>query len=192
MDESLTSSREVPGSQVERAELADADALSALAALTFPLACPPELSYADIASFIEAGLSPAAFRDYLSDGDNLVLVTRDDQGDLLSYVLAIPGVVMDPGSAEELLGQYPLGISKFYAAPRAQGTGLARAMLAEVVRLAQVAGFDSLWLGTNLANGRARRFYEREGFVERGRRFFTVGEHRCEDAVYELMLHQRR
>lgn len=170
------------------AEISDASDLSSLAALTFPLACPAELSRADIAAFIEENLTPSAFRSYLSDPANIVLMARDATGDPLAYTLALPGRGDDPDAAALLLCSRPMYLSKIYAAPRAQGTGLSGALIAALVDATRSRGFDSLWLGTNVENARARRFYEKQGFLDRGRRTFTVGGQRCHDVVYELPL----
>lgn len=174
--------------EIARAVSADAEALSAVAALTFPLACPDALTREDIAAFVERNLSPSVFRRYLDESTSIALLARDGRGDPLGYVLALPGDAMDPDSAPLVEGARPLGISKFYAAPRAHGSGLSTAMLRATIEIALGEGFDALWLSTNLDNTRARRFYEREGFLVRGGRFFTVGSSVCEDAVYEKPL----
>ena len=169
------------------AEESDASDLSSLAALTFPLACPPHLSKADIAAFIEEQLTPSAFRHYVTDPDNVVLIARDSAGDPLAYTLGIPGPGEDTPAAL-LKAETPMYLSKVYAAPRAQGTGLSTALLDAHAAIARTRGFDSLWLGTNVENARARRFYEKSGFADRGRRTFVVGGQTCHDVVYELSL----
>jgi len=55
-----------------------------------------------------------------------------------------------------------------YLRPEARGTGAANLLLAEVLASAR-ARVTFLYLIVNAANGRARRFYERLGFVEFGR-----------------------
>jgi ribosomal protein S18 acetylase RimI-like enzyme len=55
-----------------------------------------------------------------------------------------------------------------YLQPAARGTGAADLLLAEVLRSARER-LKFLHLIVNAANGRARRFYERLGFVEFGR-----------------------
>ena len=53
---------------VEVTEAVDSDAggLAELAAMTFPLACPPPSPRDEIAAFITANLSPERFVDYLA------------------------------------------------------------------------------------------------------------------------------
>ncbi|TBM77752.1 GNAT family N-acetyltransferase, partial [Mycolicibacterium smegmatis] len=46
--------------------MTDADELAAVAARTFPLACPPAVAPEHIASFVDANLSSARFAEYLT------------------------------------------------------------------------------------------------------------------------------
>lgn len=173
---------------IRLARSADASDLAALAALTFPLACPPELTHDDIAAFIEADLKPSDFRHYIAAPDNIVLLARDANNDPLGYVLALPGYGADPEASAGVRGSHPLYLSKVYAAPRAHGTGLSQRLLDTLVDAAIARGHDSLWLGTNSQNVRARRFYEKQGFTVVGARTFIVGGQRCRDVVYERVL----
>jgi ribosomal protein S18 acetylase RimI-like enzyme len=53
---------------------------------------------------------------------------------------------------------------------------------------AAATGAGSVWLGVNQQNMRANRFYEKQGFVLRGTRFFQVGDSTEADYVRELPL----
>ena len=63
---------------IRRAAPEDAPALHHLAAETFPLACPPELTADDQRAFIDAHLSEASFLTYLADTNRVVLVDEVD------------------------------------------------------------------------------------------------------------------
>ena len=67
-----------PVVRIATADSVDAVELAAVAARTFPLACPPSVAPDDIASFIDANLSNARFADYLTDPQRLILTTNDD------------------------------------------------------------------------------------------------------------------
>jgi hypothetical protein len=56
-----------PDIQRGTAESVDAIELAHIAALTFPLACPPTATPENIASFVDVNLSPARFGEYLRD-----------------------------------------------------------------------------------------------------------------------------
>ena len=46
----------------------------------------------------------------------------------------------------------------------------------------------SIWLNTSQDSIRARRFYEKHGFVRVGVKTMPVGDHVCDDYVYEHVL----
>ncbi|KAA0919611.1 GNAT family N-acetyltransferase [Dietzia sp. ANT_WB102] len=167
---------------------ADLDTISALAARTFPLACPPELATEEIGAFIAEHLSPEAFRAHLDAPGHDLLMAREAGGDIVGYVLLIAGTEMDATCADQLVHQPTVGISKFYVSPDHHGAGIASEMLAEVCRRSKASGAQSMWLATNVANARARRFYVKHGFVVRGHRIFDVGGVANTDVVYELTL----
>lgn len=178
----------VPNWSLAAATADQAAELAAIAALTFPLACPPELTVAQIVAFVEQELKPSDFARYLADEANIVFISHDDAGDPLGYLLALPEAGTDPAAAAQLRGTNPVYLSKCYAAPRAHGTGLATTLVKALFDEAARRGHDSVWLGTNEANLRARRFYEKQGFQLVGERKFVVGGKVCSDVTYELLL----
>lgn len=70
-------------------------------------------------------------------------------------------------------------------APEAQGRGLGRYLLREVLRRAAEAGADTAFLEVRPSNEVARRLYHSEGFNEVGRRknYYPAGKGRREDAL---------
>ena len=72
----------------------DADELAAVAACTFPLACPPSVAPASIASFIDSNLSATRFAEYLTDPRRAVLTAQQD-GRIVGYAMLIRGVDND-------------------------------------------------------------------------------------------------
>lgn len=170
------------------ASVADLDPISALAARTFPLACPPELGTDVIGAFIAEHLGPEAFGAHLGTPGHEVLAAEEDDGEMVGYVLLIGGTDMDPGCAEQVVHRPTTGVSKFYVDPDHHGAGIASEMLDEVSRRCRAGGARSIWLATNVANARARRFYVKHGFEPRGYRTFDVGGVANTDVVYELGL----
>ncbi len=169
--------------RIEDAVSGDAPALSALAAQTFPLACPPHISADAIASFIAAHLTASSFADYVDDPAYEVLVAREDDSRLDGYALSVRRAA--PADIAPLLPDGPATeLSKLYVRPDAHGGGAARQLLDAVVERARTAGTATVWLGTNQENRRARRFYEREGFELAGTRRFLVGGRWEDDVVY--------
>lgn len=173
---------------VRPARPADVPALARLAARTFPLACPPELDRGAIDSFIAENLSETAFRTYLGGAGHSVLVGVDAQGAVRAYALLIDGTSMDEDCAPMIEGRPSVGVSKFYVDPGLHGVGAAGQLLDASVAHARADGATSLWLATNVGNARARAFYVKNGFIERGHRLFTVGGMDNDDVVLELPL----
>ncbi|MCM3661746.1 GNAT family N-acetyltransferase [Georgenia satyanarayanai] len=158
----------------------DAVALAALAALTFPLACPPSLGPEAIAAHVATRLDADNFARFLTDPAHLVHVAADeDTGALLGYTMVVldspaPGREESEGVAE---------LSKCYVHPDVHGRGLAGRLVAAATDAAAERGARELWLGTNAANRRARRFYERCGFAVVGKRTYDVGGVPNDDVV---------
>ena len=167
----------------------EARELAALAALTFPLACPPKVTAADSAAFVAEHLSEDAFARYLADGSKKVLAAVQD-GNLMGYALLVFSAPSDPEVAEAL-GHLPAPaaeLSKCYVHPAVHGTGVAAALMQAAIGTALASGYRTLWLGVNDLNLRAQAFYRKSGFNEIGRRNFTVGGHVFRDFILALPL----
>ena len=179
--------------RVRRGRVEEADELSALAAETFPLACPEHLPAADIAAFVAENLSPARFREYLTAAHYVVLVAELD-GELAGYTLTVlPRTPAEPPYAPDVaavvVARPVAELSKIYVRTSAHGSGISQALMdATLATLAvhTVEGHSlaAVWLGTNARNRRARKFYTRSGWRYVGSRRFTVGGRVEDDAVY--------
>jgi GNAT superfamily N-acetyltransferase len=59
-------------------------------------------------------------------------------------------------------------VEQVYVAAGHRGSGVAAVLLAEAERLVRENGHENAWLAVVAGNGRARRFYERRGWVDEG------------------------
>jgi len=176
----------------------DAAALAELAAVTFPLACPPHLGEDDIAEFVATHLGAEHFAAYLADEQRYrVVLAQGPHGPVGYTLLVLPLTADEPPYDDDVAALVPARpaaeLSKCYVLPELQGSGLAGALLAETVRAAAAHSVDgepvaTVWLGTNRANRRAQRSYARHGFVTLGTRRFRVGESLEEDLVMAVEL----
>ena len=162
----------------------DAGRLAALAAVTFPLACPPESRPEDIAAHLANTLSEVNFRAYLADPAVTVLVI-DADGDLRGYSLLVARPARDPEVAAVLSELPCTELSKCYVHPEHHGLGAAAELMHASVAAAAAAGARGLWLGVNEQNARAIRFYEKSGFRRVGTKSFTLGSSVEHDFVME-------
>ncbi|MFE3544436.1 GNAT family N-acetyltransferase [Nocardia sp. NPDC059177] len=169
---------------VDRAGLWDAEALSDVAAATFPLACPPEATQGDIAIFLEQMLSGERFGEYLSDPDRTVLKAVEG-AEIVGYAMLVAGRPADPEVDAVVTAGAVVELSKMYVLPGHHGSGVAAALMAATVTTAREAGAVAVWLGVNQANERAQKFYTKHGFARVGTKTFTVGNQLHDDFVFE-------
>lgn len=160
---------------------------AALAAATFPLACPPHTTDAAKAAFIAAHLGEASFAGYLADPARTVLVA-EEEGRLVGYTMLVAGEPADPDVAVAVTRRPAIELSKCYVHPDAHGTGAAAALMDASLDVARAAGAASVWLGVNQQNARAQRFYGKHGFARVGVKRFLVGDRHEDDFVLERAL----
>ncbi|GAA3403907.1 GNAT family N-acetyltransferase [Pseudarthrobacter polychromogenes] len=170
-------------SSIRKAAADDAGALAALAAVTFPLACPPSASPDDIAAHLANTLSERHFQDYLADPDTTILVI--DGGGLRGYSLLVNRPPEDP-DVVAALGIVPsVELSKCYVHPEHHGLGAAAELMHASLQAAGEAGGRGVWLGVNSQNARAIRFYGKSGFRKVGTKSFRLGSAVEHDFVLE-------
>lgn len=172
---------------IRPAESDDLVELAAVAAATFPLACPPGVTEDNVAAFIAANLSAQAFAGYLHDPDRTVLIARDEER-ILGYAMLIRGVPDDDDVQRAVALRPATELSKMYTLPDAHGTGVAAALMTESLRHSTAAGAAGVWLGVNQENVRAQRFYGKFGFRVTGTKTFRLGESVENDYVMTVRL----
>lgn len=187
----LWQTRRVTELVIRPATSADLDELAALAAETFPLACPPHTTAEAIADFVARNFTPGHFAGYLADAERRVLVAErrvgpGGQGDasgadgeasarLVGYTMLVGGEPKDADAAAAVAARPAVELSKFYTRADEHGGGIAAPLMAATLEAARTSGAAACWLGVNEENGRAIRFYEKQGFEKAGRKHFTVG-----------------
>jgi ribosomal protein S18 acetylase RimI-like enzyme len=170
---------------IRTAAVHDARKLAELAAVTFPLACPPSSSAADIAAHLERTLSEARFTEYLADPLITILVL-DDGGQLNGYTMLIAKPAADPDVAAVLSAAPATELSKCYVHPGHHGQGAAGRLMRASLEHAAGKGAAGVWLGVNSQNAKAIRFYEKSGFERVGTKSFQLGSTVEHDFVMEL------
>ncbi|MGM9473011.1 GNAT family N-acetyltransferase [Pseudarthrobacter sp. YS3] len=169
---------------IRKATADDAGPLAALAAVTFPLACPPSASPEDIAAHLANTLSERHFRSYLADPAVTILVI-DSDGGLRGYSLLVNRPAEDPDVASALTVLPSVELSKCYVHPEHHGLGAAAELMHASLEAAAGTGAAGVWLGVNSQNARAIRFYEKSGFRKVGSKSFRLGTTVEHDFVLE-------
>jgi GNAT superfamily N-acetyltransferase len=171
---------------------ASATALADVAAATFPLACPPHARPDDIAGFIDANLSAAAFTGHVTSPDSDVLAARTADGGLLGYALVHHRAPTDPDVAAVVTERPSSEISKMYVLPDHHGRSRtdppSHLLMRAAIDLARARGSAVVWLGVNQENVRAQRFYGKFGFTRAGVKTFDLGGSVEHDYVMALPL----
>lgn len=176
---------------VRRASEPDAEGLSRLAALTFPLACTPQTPADFLATYVATRLDPASFRRHLADLACTVLLAGDDAGrDPVGYTMLLVGEPADPDVAAAIRHRPTVELVRFYVHPEHHGTGTAGLLMERTLAAAGAAGARGAWLGVSEENARANAFYARHGFEPVGRKRFHIGETWEDDVVRERTLQQ--
>lgn len=191
---------------VRPAILDDAESLALVAAVTFPLACPPGSTRADQDAFIAAHLSAERFAAYLTDPARTLFVALDDgtqhdttpdpadgtadgpESAALGYTMLVTGEPTDADVRAALTIRPTVELSKCYVLPGHHGRGVAAALLTTTIDAARASGAAGIWLGVNQQNSRAQAFYARHGFARVGVKHFQVGDRLEDDYVLERPL----
>ncbi|MGX5680987.1 N-acetyltransferase family protein [Schumannella luteola] len=173
--------------QIRPARPDDAAALSELAAITFPLACPPDALPESIAEFIASNLTQAHFEGYLADPERELFVA-DEGGALVGYTMLVHAEPYDPDVRAVVTARPATELSKVYVHPDHHGAGLAAQLVERSIAAARDRGAVVVWLGVNQQNERANRFYEKQGFERVGTKRFKVGARFEDDFVRSLAL----
>lgn len=174
---------------VRRALEGDADGLSRLAALTFPLACTPHTPADFVTSHIATRLDPATFRRQLLDPLHLVLLAEvAPDEDPVGYTMLVGGEPDDPDVEDALTLRPTVALERFYVHPDHHGSGVAAQLMDATLEAARASGAQGIWLGVSEDNGRANAFYARHGFEVVGTKRFHIGDAWEQDNVRERAL----
>ena len=160
----------------------DAAVLAQVAAATFRLACPPDITDEAVAQFIAEVLSEEKFVGYLADPQRALLLASDD-GAPIGYTMLVFGEPYDDAVRAVVPDRPAAELSKIYVLADQHRSGVARELMTESIRIARERGAAVLWLGVNQRNERAQRFYAKSGFERVGTKRFWVGDHWEDDFV---------
>lgn len=168
---------------IRKAKDTDIHELVPLAARTFPLACPPEMDRTAIETFIYTELNEGIFAEWLASDDANVVVATDGAM-LVGYTVCVNNVLPEDAELDrDLPADTTVMMTKFYVHPEFHGAGVSRNMMSFLLDQYSTSDRQWMWLGTNEANTRAIRFYERTGFEQIGTRSFDVGGSTAKDVV---------
>ncbi|MDV3458996.1 GNAT family N-acetyltransferase [Sphingomonas sp. HF-S4] len=159
---------------------ADLPAIDALFRESFVATFGHLYSAENLAAFLGKFTPEAWTHEYAKPG-NLFRLAEDGDG-LVGYC-AIGQVTLpiEPGPPA-------IELHQLYLAERGKGSGAAQSLMTWALETARTQDFARIVLSVFVDNHRAKRFYERYGFVDRGPYTFMVGDHADEDRLMSLTL----
>ncbi len=161
---------------VRPATLADAAALSRVAADTFRETFAHENAPEDMARYVAAAFTPQRQAAEIADPAGIVLVAESRDGDAAdARLVGYAHLVSGPAPAA-VQGPAPLELRRLYVARARHGQGVAQALMDAALDAARARGARTLWLGVWERNPRAVAFYARYGFVRVGEHTFLLGD----------------
>ncbi|MFN3943789.1 MAG: GNAT family N-acetyltransferase [Allosphingosinicella sp.] len=137
----------------------------------------------NLAAFL-ANHDASRWREDLADPDHAIILAEED-GEAAGYAQLGPVTLVTP--PERLPA---IELRRLYLLKPWHGTGLAAAMMDWAVAEARRRQARDLYLSVFIDNHRARRFYDRYGFVEIGTYDFMVGDHADTDLIMRLRLEE--
>jgi ribosomal protein S18 acetylase RimI-like enzyme len=160
-----------PFPTLRRATVDDAAALAALAERTFRATFAASNTAANLDAHCRSSYGAAIQARELADPAMETLVAVGPGGELVAY-----GQLRWSGAPDCVVAERPAEVQRLYAEARWHGTGLAQALMAELLALARAGGADYVWLGVWEHNPRAIAFYRKHGFTAVGDHVFPVGD----------------
>jgi RimJ/RimL family protein N-acetyltransferase len=155
------------------ATIADIDALAQFAVHSYVETFVDELGFIyppdDLHAFLDETRSSNAFARYMANPTYDVRLLADGDG-IAAYTLTGAPSLMHPDVRDD-----HKEIMHFYLRRDLQGSSMAAAALAELLRDLDPDGNRPIWLSVWEGNLRAQRFYARNGFRKVGEHPFPVG-----------------
>lgn len=170
-----------PAFRLRVATPSDAEALAALARLTFSETFIEDfaMNYADddLQELYDRAFTPAAFLARMEHPTSRVWIAEVDErpvGYAGAGPCALPHPDVRPADGE---------LKQLYVAREAQGSGLGRALLDEALGWLERDGPRTLWIGVWSGNLRAQAVYAARGFTKAGEYEFPVGRVRDREFI---------
>ena len=166
--------------RIRAAEEGDAAAVGGLYRRSFNLTFGHLYDPADLAAFM-AKAGDDTFAAVIRDPGCRVAIAEGDDGVHGFSCVGEQDIPVETDARWTVLRQ-------LYLEYRARGGGAAQALMDNAIAEARADGMEELYLTVYVDNHRARRFYDRNGFVEVGAYAYRVGNHIDDDRIMRLKL----
>ncbi len=162
---------------IRKAQPNDASALAVLAEITFRETFGADNSSQDMDQHCTQAYSATIQTLEILDPNTDTFVC-EFENELIAYAqlswLKAPSCVT---------AQHPVEIRRFYVDSPWHGQGIAGALMNHVLEHVAIKNADQIWLGVWEHNPKARRFYQKMGFLEVGDHVFQLGSDPQRDLI---------
>lgn len=149
----------------------DAEKVAELGSATFSEMWQPFYSPEDMQEYLQSSFNVDLVSALLRKTDKHLFVLVEVDGELAGYSKLTLGT-----SLSEFDGVRTLEIERYYLFKKHHGSGIADRLMEFLLEFAAARGFIWMYLGVDVNNHRAIRFYTRYGFKVFGRKDFMVGK----------------
>ncbi len=164
--------------KILKATADDAGMLADFGSREFEAAFGPDNNPEDMKQYVTRAFAPGRIKSQIDDPDVTFLMAY--RGDTLVGYVKLRAVHPPPA----VNAPSPLELERIYAKNDLTGKGYGSALMSAGIDHARQNGFKTLWLGVWEHNKRARKFYEKWGFVHTGDfKTFTLGNAVQKDAI---------
>lgn len=158
---------------VRVAQIIDLESISAIAQISFPLACPPESKKSELDQYMSTNLDVRSFQKIYQDTAHIVWVAENN-----SQVVGFCVVnIINSSNAK---------ISKIYVLPEHHGSGVAAMLIETAISLAKAQNIKVITLSVFSGNKRAKKFYNKFGFEFTEHVEFQMGREVHKDDLMKL------
>lgn len=172
---------------ISLAQVADVAELEVFCTKQFTDTFAHTLSAEDLQLHVACAYSPDKLTQEVVNPNGLFIISRDPQG-ISGYAYILWHDAFTGPATVDLTNPRVAHLERFYVDQRAQGLGVAGALMAYTVDAARQKNSSGLWLTVFTENPRAQRFYRKHGFVDVGESVFVVGNDPQLDRLYFLSL----
>jgi len=167
---------------VRTAEPADAADIAALGARTFLSAFEADNKPEDIDAYVAEAFSRDTIERELDAPHSVFFLAAQDSTNI-GYAK-----LRNSKAPNCVAGPKPIELERIYIDESHQGSGVGATLMQAAVDYARNEGYGTVWLGVWEKNAGARKFYQRQGFVLTGKKYFMVGNDKQNDVVMSRLL----
>lgn len=167
---------------IRKVTLNDIQKLQQISKQTFTETFAESNTQENLQNYLNENLSQEKLLEELKNSDSQFYFAEID-GEIAGYLKVNFG-----DSQTELKDNKSLEIERIYVVKDYHGKGIAQALYAKAIEIANSLDSEYIWLGVWEENARAISFYKKNGFVEFDKHLFKLGNDEQTDIMMKLKL----